>query len=57
MIWKMMLFEEFQNSCLMLGNLLYANGMILAIFESSCCWKPSIKFLLKRVYGLEKDIV
>ena len=28
----------------------------LAISESSCCKKPSIKFLLKRIYGLEEDI-
>ena len=29
------------------------NGVILAISEAPCCWKPSIKFLLKRIYGLE----
>ena len=29
------------------------NGVILAIFESPCCQKPSIKFLLKRIFGFE----
>ena len=29
------------------------NGMVLAISESPCCRKHSIKFLLKRIYGLE----
>ena len=51
-----MLVEEFQDGCLVLGNLSYANGMILAVSESPCCMKPSIKFLLKRIYGLEEDI-
>ena len=46
------MFEEFQDGCLVLGNLSYANGMILAVSESQCC----IKFLLKRIYGLEEDI-
>ena len=27
--------------------------MILATSESPCCIKPSIKFLFKRIYGLE----
>ena len=40
----------------MLGNLWYANEMILATSESPCCWKPSIKFLLKRTYGLKEDV-
>ena len=34
MVWKMMMVEEFQDGCLVLGNRLYANGMILAISES-----------------------
>ena len=55
MVWKMMMFEEFQDSCLVLGSLSYANGMISATSESLCCRKPSIKFLLKRIYGLEDD--
>ena len=46
MVWKMMMFEEIQDGCLMLGNLSYANGMILATSESPCCMKLSIKFLL-----------
>ena len=37
----------------MLGNLSYENGMILATSESPCCLKPSIKFLLNRIYGLD----
>ena len=56
MVWKMMMFEEFQDGCLVLGNLSYAIGMILAVSESQCCKKPSIKFLLKMIYGLEEDI-
>ena len=56
MVWKKMIFEEFQDGCLVLGNLWYANGMILATSESPCCMKPSIKFLLKRIYGLEEDV-
>ena len=55
MVWKMLV-EEFQDDCLVLGNLWYANGMILAISKSPCCTKPSIKFLLKRIYGLEEDV-
>ena len=31
--------------------------MILAVSEYPCCQKPSIKFLLKRIYGLEDDDV
>ena len=34
MVWKMMMVEEFQDGCLVLGNIWYANGMILAISES-----------------------
>ena len=56
MVWKKIMFEEFQNGCLVLVNLPYANGMILATSESPCCPKLSIKFLLKRIYGLEKDV-
>ena len=52
----MMMFEEFQDECLVLGNLSYANGMSLAVSEPPCCMKPSTKFLLKRIYGLEEDI-
>ena len=56
MVWKMMMFEEFQDGFLVLGNLSYANGMISAVSEPLCCMKPSIKLLLKRIYGLEEDI-
>ena len=56
MVWKMMMFEEFQEGCLVLGNFWYANGMISATSESSCCRKPSIKFLLKVIYCLEEDV-
>ena len=51
-----MLVEEFQDDCLVLGNLWYANGMILAISKPPYCTKLSIKFLLKRIYGLEEDV-
>ena len=37
MVRKMMMVEEFQDVCLVLGNLWYANGMIVAISESPCC--------------------
>ena len=38
MVWKKILFEEFQDGCLVLGDLWYANGMILAIIsESTYC--------------------
>ena len=57
MVWKMIMFEEFQDGCLVLGNLSYENGMILATSESPCCMKPSAKFLLKRIYGFEDDDV
>ena len=50
----MMMFEEIQDGCLVLVNLSYANGMILATSESPCCMKLSIKFLLN--YGLEEDV-
>ena len=30
--------------------------MILATSESPCCGKPSIKFLLKRIYSLEENV-
>ena len=56
MVWKKILVEEFQDGCLVLGILSYANGMIEAISESPCCRKPSIKFLLKRKDGLKEDV-
>ena len=52
-----MMFEEFQDGCLVLGNLSYANGMILATSEFLCWRKLSIKFLLKRIVSLEDDDV
>ena len=56
MVWKKILVKEFQNGCLVLGNLWYANGMIKAISEFPCCRKPSIKFLLKKIDGLKEDV-
>ena len=56
MVWKKILVEKFQNGCLGLVNLSYANGMILATSESPCCRKPSIKFLLKRIDGLKENV-
>ena len=56
MVWQKILVEEFQNGCLVLVNLSYANGMILATSESPCCRKPSIKFLLKRIDGLKENV-
>ena len=37
MVWKKMMFKEFQDGCLVLGNLGYANGMILRSLPSSLC--------------------
>ena len=54
---KKKLFEEFQDDCLMNGHLWYLNGMIWAIQALHFALMPPIKFLLKRVYGLEEDIV
>ena len=56
MVWKMMMFKEFHHGFLVLGNLWYANGMILGTSESPCYRMLSIKFLLKRIYGLEEDV-
>ena len=56
MVWKEMVVEEFQDGCLVHGHLLCVNGVIFAISESPYCPKPSIKFLLKRKYGLEEDV-
>ena len=36
LVWKMLV-EEFKDGCLVLGDLWYANGVILAISESPCC--------------------
>ena len=51
----MVMFEEFKEGCLVLGNLSYANGIILATSESPWCLNKSIKFLLNRIYGLGED--
>ena len=51
-VW-MMLDEKLQDGCLEYGSLWCVNGVSLAISESPWCLKPSIKFLLKRIYGLE----
>ena len=56
MVWKMMMFEKFQDGCLVLGNLSYANVMISTVSKPLKCAKPSIKFLLKGIYDLEEDI-
>ena len=56
MVWKMMMFEEIQDCCLVLGNLWNANGIILANSEFPCSRKTSIRFLLKRTYSVEEDV-
>ena len=56
MVWKNMLFEEFQDGCFVLGYLWYENGVILVISESPFCRKFFINFLIKRIYGLEEDV-
>ena len=45
--------KKLQDGCLEHGSLWCVNGVSLAISESPWCLKPSIKFLLKRIYGLE----
>ena len=55
-VWKM-LDEKLQDGCLEHGSLWCVNGVSLAISKSLWCLKPSIKFLLKRIYGLEGDDV
>ena len=37
MVWKMMMVDEFQDGCSVLGNRWYANGMNLAISEYPFC--------------------
>ena len=32
------------------------HGLILAISDSPYCWNSSIKFLMKRINGLEVDV-
>ena len=56
MVWKKMLVEEFQDDCLVHGHLSCATGVIFLISKSPYCWKPSINFLIKRIYGLEEDV-
>ena len=56
MVWKKLLVEEFQDGCWVHGHLWWVNGVSLAIYESPSYNKPSIKFLLKRIYGLEKYV-
>ena len=55
MVWKMF-FEEFHDGCLMLSRLWYHNGMTLEFCVTYLLAAP-IKFLLKRIYGLEDDDV
>ena len=49
--------EEFQDGCIVHGYLSCVNGVILAISESPYFRKPSINFLIKRIYGLKKMLV
>ena len=53
--WKK-LFEEFQEGCLVHYYLLYLSGM-KDVFLSLFGLTNPIKFLLKRTYGLEEDVV
>ena len=57
MVWKKMLFEEFQDGCLVHGQLWCVNGVILAILSLHVAGSLIIKFLLKRMYGLENNVV
>ena len=51
-----MLVVEFQDGCIVHGYLSCVNGVILTISESQYCRKPSINFLIKRIFGLEEDV-
>ena len=51
-----MLVEEFQDGCIVHDHLWYVNVVILAISKSPYCWKPSIIFFFKRIYGLKEDV-
>ena len=53
MVRKEMVDEEFKGSWIVHGHLWCVNGVIFAISESPYSWNPSIKFLIKRIYGLE----
>ena len=57
MVRKEMLDEEFNGVLIVHGHLWCVNGVMFAILESPYCWNPSIKFLIKRIYGLEEDAV
>ena len=56
MVRKEMVDEEFKDGWIVHGHLWCVNGVIFAILESPYCWNPSIKFLIKRIYGLEEDV-
>ena len=56
MVWKKMLVEEFQDGCIVHGYLSCVNGVILATSEYQYCRKPSINFLIKRIFHSEEDI-
>ena len=52
-VWKKLLVEEFQDGSLVHGHRWCVNEMILANSEYPYCWKPLIKFPLKKIYGFE----
>ena len=52
-----MLVEEFLDSCLVQGYLLYSNGMILAISKSPCYQKDFHQVSAQeKIYSLEEDV-
>ena len=55
MVWKM-LFEEFQDGCLVYGHFLICEWDDFSYPESQCCLTHPIKFQLETIYGLE-DVV
>ena len=56
MVWRKMLFEEFQDDFPMDGHLWHLDGMIKAILGLHFALKTPIDFMLKKKYGLE-DVV
>ena len=56
MVWRKMLFEEFQDDYSVDGHLWYLSGMIKAILGLHFALKNPISFMIKRKYGLE-DVV
>ena len=56
MVWKEMLVKKIPRWLLSAWPSLMCEWDVFAISESPLCHKPSMKFLLKGIYGLERDV-